>query len=64
MAFQKRSLLTKYIVGFVSGIVTGLLVTMVLTGILAMTIVNGNIPEEMMVYGAGVIEFVSGSLTA
>ena len=36
MAIQKRSLLTKYIVGFVSGIVTGLLVTMVLTGILAM----------------------------
>ena len=64
MAFQKRSLLTKYIVGFVSGIVTGLLVTMVLTGILAMTLVNGNIPEEMMAYGAGVIAFVSGSLTA
>ena len=51
MAFQKRSLLTKYIVGFVSGIVTGLLVTMVLTGILAMTIVNALIAGVMIKKG-------------
>ena len=64
MISHKKGISASYIVGFLIGMLSGITATIALSGILAMLVVNGSIPMEMMAYGTFAIIFLSGVIAA